>query len=76
MTSYLENLGIEIERETNSFDGETLLGVYFYSSVLSTALNHTVREILKAYKDSMLDDKIMQMQYEDSLKTFNVPIKD
>lgn len=75
MVSYLEKSGIEIERETNSFDGETLLGVYFYSSVLSTALNHTVREIIKAYKDGMLDDKIMQMQYEDSLKTFNVPIE-
>ena len=75
MISYLEKSGIEIERETNSFDGETLLGVYFYSSVLSTALNHTVREIIKAYKDGMLDDKIMQMQYKDSLRTFNVPIE-
>ena len=75
MISYLEKSGIEIERETNSFDGETLLGVYYYSSVLSTALNHTVREIIKAYKDGMLDDKIMQMQYKDSLQTFNVPIE-
>ena len=61
---------------TKSFDEETLLGDYFYSSVLSTTLNHTVREIIKAYKDGMLDDKIMQMQYKDSLQTFNVPIKD
>lgn len=75
MVSYLEKSGIEIERETNSFDGETLLGIYFYSSVLSTALNHTVREIIKAYKDGKLDDEIMQLQYKDSLQTFNVPIE-
>ena len=75
MISYLEKSGIEIERETTSFDGETLLGIYFYNSVLSTALNHTVREIIKAYKEGMLDDKIMQMQYKDSLRTFNVPIE-
>lgn len=75
MISYLEKSGIEIERETTSFDGETLLGIYFYNSVLSTALSHTVREIIKAYKEGMLDDKIMQMQYKDSLRTFNVPIE-
>ena len=75
MISYLEKSGIEIERETTSFDGETLLGIYFYNSVLSTALSHTVREIIKAYKEGMLDDKIMQMQYKDSLQTFNVPIE-
>lgn len=55
--------------------GETLLGIYFYNSVLSTALNHTVREIIKAYKDGVLDDTILQMQYKDSLRTFNVPIE-
>ena len=43
MISHLEKSGIEIERETNSFDGETLLADYFYSSVLSTALNRTIR---------------------------------
>ena len=75
MVSYLEKSGIEIERETNSFDGETLLGIYFYNSVLSTALSHTVREIIKAYKDGVLDDTILQMQYKDSLRTFNVPIE-
>ena len=75
MISYLEKSGIEIERETTSFDGETLLGIYFYNSVLSTALNHTVREIIKAYKDGVLDDTILQMQYKDSLRTFNVPIE-
>lgn len=74
MISYLEKSGIEIERETTSFDGETLLGIYFYNSVLSTALSHTVREIIKAYKDGTLDDTILQMQYKDSLQTFNVPI--
>ena len=75
MISYLEKSGIEIERETTSFDGETLLGIYFYNSVLSTALNHTVREIINAYKDGVLDDTILQMQYKDSLRTFNVPIE-
>ena len=75
MISYLEKSGIEIERETTSFDGETLLGIYFYNSVLSTALSHTVREIIKAYKDGVLDDTILQMQYKDSLRTFNVPIE-
>ena len=75
MISYLEKSGIEIERETTSFDGETLLGIYFYNSVLSTALSHTVREIIKAYKDGVLDDTILQMQYKDSLQTFNVPIE-
>ena len=75
MISYLEKSGIEIERETTSFDGETLLGIYFYNSVLSTALSHTVREIIKAYKDGALDDTILQMQYKDSLRTFNVPIE-
>ena len=52
---------------TKSFDEETLLGDYFYSSVLSTALNHTVREIIAANKAGNLDVKIMQMQYKDSL---------
>ena len=75
MISYLEKSGIEIERETTSFDGETLLGIYFYNSVLSTALSHTVREIIKAYKDGVLDDTILQMEYKDSLRTFNVPIE-
>ena len=75
MISYLEKSGIEIERETTSFDGKTLLGIYFYNSVLSTALSHTVREIIKAYKDGALDDTILQMQYKDSLQTFNVPIE-
>ena len=75
MISFLEKSGIEIERETTSFDGETLLGIYFYNSVLSTALSHTVREIIKAYKDGVLDDTILQMQYKDSLRTFNVPIE-
>ena len=75
MISYLEKSGIEIERETTSFDGKTLLGIYFYNSVLSTALSHTVREIIKAYKDGVLDDTILQMQYKDSLRTFNVPIE-
>ena len=75
MISYLEKSGIEMERETTSFDGETLLGIYFYNSVLSTALSHTVREIIKAYKDGVLDDTILQMQYKDSLRTFNVPIE-
>ena len=75
MISYLEKSGIEIERETTSFDGKTLLGIYFYNSVLSTALSHTVREIIKAYKDGALDDTILQMQYKDSLRTFNVPIE-
>ena len=75
MINYLEKSGIEIERETTSFDGETLLGIYFYNSVLSTALSHTVREIIKAYKDGVLDDTILQMQYKDSLRTFNVPIE-
>ena len=75
MISYLEKSGIEIERETTSFDGETLLGIYFYNSVLSTALSHTVREIIKAYKDGVLDDTILQMQYKDSLRTFTVPIE-
>lgn len=75
MIIYFEKSGIEIERETNSFDGETLLGVYFYSSVLSTALNYTVREIIKAYKDGTLDDKFMQIQYKESLQMFNVPIE-
>jgi len=75
MISYLEKSGIEIERETTSFDGETLLGIYFYNSVLSTALSHTVREIIKAYKDGVLDDTILQMQYKDSLRTFNVPFE-
>ncbi len=39
MISYLEKSGIEIERETTSFDGKTLLGIYFYNSVLSGKSN-------------------------------------
>lgn len=74
MITAIEKLGIEIERETNSFDGETLSGIYFYSSVLSTVLNHTIREIVEAYKSGTLDDRLMQMQYKDSFQTFNVPI--
>ena len=43
--------------------------------MLSTALNHTVREIMVVHKAGALDDKIMQIQYKDSLQTFNVPIE-
>lgn len=76
MIHYLDKIGIEVENTTITIDGETYSCHYFYSSMLSTALNHTVREIATEYESGTLDDDLVQLQYKDSLQTFNVPIED
>ena len=76
MTSQLNDLGIEIERNCNAHYGEIVYINYFYSSMLSTALNHVVREMVTKYQSGDFDDDIYQMQYQDSLQTFDVPIED
>lgn len=76
MTNQLEELGIEIERNCNAYYGEIVYINYFYSSMLSTALNHVVREMITKYQYGNFDDDLYQLQYKDSLQTFNVPIED
>lgn len=76
MTSQLEDWGIEIERQCNTHYGEIVYINYFYSSMLSTALNHVVREMITKYQSGNFDDDLYQLQYKDSLQTFNVPIED
>ena len=76
MTSQLNDLGIEIERNCNAHYGEIVYINYFYSSMLSTALNHVVREMVTKYQSGDFDDDLYQMQYQDSLQTFDVPIED
>ena len=76
MLDCIEKGGIEIENSTTTIAGETYSCHYFYSSVLSTALNHAVREIAEEYDNGTLDDDLVQLQYQDSLQTFNVPIED
>ena len=44
--------------------------------MLSTALNHVVREMITKYQSGEFDDDLYQLQLEDSLQTFNVPIED
>ena len=76
MTSQLNDMGIEIERNCNAYYGEIVYINYFYSSMLSTALNHVVREMITKYNSGNFDDDIYRLQYEDSLQTFDVPIED
>ena len=76
MTSQLNDMGIEIERNFNAYYGEIVYINYFYSSMLSTALNHVVREMITKYNSGNFDDDIYRLQYEDSLQTFDVPIED
>ncbi len=76
MVQCIEKMDIEIERATSTFKGETLNYTYFFDSPLSTALNTVVRKLMTAYKDEMIDDRMVQMEYEDSLSTFNVRIRD
>lgn len=76
MTHQLEDLGIEIERHCDTFYGEIVSATYFYSSMLSTALNQVIREMIIKYKSGNFEDHIYQLQYKDSLLTFNVPIED
>lgn len=76
MINFYEQLGIEIERNNYSYDGDILSCVYFHNSTLSTALNHTVREMIKAIHNGIFTDELVQMQYKDSLQTFNVKIED
>lgn len=76
MTSQLNDMGIEIERNCNAYYGEIVYINYFYSSMLSTALNHVVREMIAKYQSGDFDDDLYQMQYQDSLQTFDVPIED
>ncbi len=76
VTYQLEDLGIEIERTCDTFYGEIVTSTYFYSSMLSTALNQVVREMISKYKAGEFDDDLYQLQLEDSLRTFNVPIED
>lgn len=44
--------------------------------MLSTALNQVVREMITKYKAGEFDDDLYQLQFEDSLQTFNVLIED
>ena len=76
LTYQLEDLGIEIERTCDTFYGEIVASTYFYSSMLSTALNQVVKEMIAKYKAGEFDDDLYQLQLEDSLQTFNVPIED
>ena len=76
LTYQLEDLGIEIERTCDTFYGEIVASTYFYSSMLSTALNQVVKEMIAKYKAGEFDDDFYQLQLEDSLQTFNVPIED
>lgn len=76
IASQLEDLGIEIERHCNVHYGEIVYVNYFYSSMLSTALNHVVKEMIENYKTGEFDDDLYQLQYHDSLQTFDVPIED
>ncbi len=76
ITYQLEDLGIEVERTCDTFYGEILASTYFYSSMLSTALNQVVKEMIAKHKTGEYDDDLYQLQLEDSLQTFNVPIED
>lgn len=76
MTYQLEDLGIEIERTCDTFYGEIVASTYFYSSILSTALNQVVKEMIAKYKTDEFNNDLYQLQLEDSLQTFNIPIED
>lgn len=74
MIQCIEKMDIEIMRSTSTYEDETLNYTYFFDSPLSTALNHVVRKLMTAYRDGLIDDRFVQMEYEGSLKTFNVGI--
>ena len=76
MTSQLEDMGIEIERRCNTHYGEIVYINYFYSPMLSTALNNVVREMITKYQSGNFYDDLYQLKYRDSLQIFDVPIED
>lgn len=76
ITYQLEGLGIEIERNYSTEFGEIVSNTYFYNSTLSTALIKVICEMITQYKNGNFSDELYQIDYQDSLQIFNIPIED
>lgn len=75
MTYQLQNLGVKIERNCSTQLGEIMLNTYFYNSTYSTALK-VVQEMIVQHNQGNFSDEFYQIEYQDSLKLFDIPIED
>ena len=76
LIGYLESLNQEMDILTSSFDNISYDEYNISSSILATALLTTGVWIQEQLASGMLDDPDVQIEYEDAMKQFNIPIED
>ena len=74
--NYLESLDQDMEIQTNSYDNISYDDYNIISAAMAPAIMGTVKTMHEHVKSGTFDDPDYQIEYQDDLKQFNIPIED
>ncbi len=73
---YLKDLGQDLEIQTNSYDNISYDDYNILSSAMAPAIIGTVKKMHEQVKTGHFDDPDYQLEYQDDLRQFNIPIEE
>ena len=74
--SILQDMKQDMEIQTNSYDNISYDEYNIISSALAPAILGTVKTMHEHFKDGTFTDPDYQLEYQDDLRQFNIPIED